>query len=148
MVIAVYRKNDDDTTGIIVIAVVCCAVGTSAVWVIIIYHSQKQFKHREQQLKTFSSRTNHQDTKSELSASSKDSGTGDSRRSNDNLPIDSSKFLILVFFFFKDTFILLLFQILIRKVNLFCLISFYFTIWLINLSYINFFMLIPFFLIS
>ena len=30
----------DPTTGIIVIAVVCCVLGTSLVWVFIIYHTR------------------------------------------------------------------------------------------------------------
>ena len=32
----------DPTTGIIVVAVVCCVLGTSLVWVIIIYHTRRR----------------------------------------------------------------------------------------------------------
>ncbi|KDR15620.1 hypothetical protein L798_09433, partial [Zootermopsis nevadensis] len=34
--------NESDMTGIIIIAVVCCAVGTSIVWVVIIYQTRKR----------------------------------------------------------------------------------------------------------
>lgn len=34
--------DESTTTGIIIIAVVCCVVGTSLVWVIIIYQTRKR----------------------------------------------------------------------------------------------------------
>lgn len=100
---------NDDMAGIIVIAVVCCAVGTSVVWVIIIYQTRKHMTRAPQpsagnsgagmshavDLKMTSDHSpmpllvyghpggqiaNQIDTDSEHS-SSKDSGTGDSKRS-------------------------------------------------------------------
>ena len=34
--------SSDPTTGIIVVAVVCCILGTSLVWVFIIYHTRRR----------------------------------------------------------------------------------------------------------
>lgn len=101
---------NDDMIGIIVIAVVCCAVCTSIVWVAIIYHTRKHMTRASQssssnggagmshveELKMASDHSpvpllvyghpggqiaNQMDTDSEHS-SSKDSGTGDSKRSH------------------------------------------------------------------
>ncbi|BES90893.1 IGc2 [Nesidiocoris tenuis] len=74
-----YSAAADDITGVIIITVVCCAVGTSAIWVIIIYQTRKRFRCTAVP-KDLSSRAIHLDTKSEHSASSKDSGTGDSTK--------------------------------------------------------------------
>lgn len=76
---AAYSAAADDITGVIIITVVCCAVGTSAIWVIIIYQTRKRFRCTAVP-KDLSSRAIHLDTKSEHSASSKDSGTGDSTK--------------------------------------------------------------------
>lgn len=101
---------NDDMAGIIVIAVVCCAVCTSFVWVAIIYQTRKHMTRSSQSspgnpgagmshgvdLKMASDHSpvpllvyghpggqiaNPMDTDSEHS-SSKDSGTGDSKRSH------------------------------------------------------------------
>lgn len=111
---------NDDMAGIIVIAVVCCAVCTSIVWVVIIYQTRKHMSRPSQSsgsnsgagggvqhtvdLKLATDHSpvpllvyghpggqiaNQMDTDSEHS-SSKDSGTGDSKRSHsheDLLPL-------------------------------------------------------------
>lgn len=79
--------NEEDITGVIIITVVCCAVGTSIVWVIIIYQTRKRLNTPPVvQTKTF-----HLDNKSEHSSgSSKDSGTGDStKRSHEDLLLET-----------------------------------------------------------
>lgn len=79
--------NDEDITGVIIITVVCCAVGTSFVWVIIIYQTRKRLSTSvPAQEIVVQTKTFHLDTKSEHSSSSKDSGTGDStKRSHEDL---------------------------------------------------------------
>jgi hypothetical protein len=99
--------NESDMTGIIIITVVCCAVGTSIVWVVIIYQSRKRMgivEVRNDECpypSTLLSATTAPDdrdsaphlfldTNSEHSSGSKDSGTGDSagKHSSDNLLIN------------------------------------------------------------
>ncbi|XP_069692853.1 leucine-rich repeats and immunoglobulin-like domains protein 3 isoform X2 [Periplaneta americana] len=96
--------NESDMTGIIIITVVCCAVGTSVVWVVIIYQTRKRMGIVEVRSddcpypSTLLAATIapddrdsaphlYLDTNSEHSSGSKDSGTGDSagKRSSDNL---------------------------------------------------------------
>ena len=89
-------------TGIIIITVVCCAVGTSIVWVVIIYQTRKRMGIVEVRNdkcpypntllassapKEESAPHLYLDTNSEHSSGSKDSGTGDSagKHSSDNL---------------------------------------------------------------
>lgn len=88
--------NEDDILGLIIITVVCCAVGTSIVWVVIIYRTRQRLNAE--------SSTNDQtpkdttivavtDTQTQMyldtsSQHSKDSGTGDSTNpSNDQLQL-------------------------------------------------------------
>lgn len=84
--------NEEDMKGIIIITVVCCAVGTSIVWVVVIYHTRKrmntpipQFTTDSLQLAPLSTEADHPGTHmftdniSERS-SCKDSGTGDSAK--------------------------------------------------------------------
>ncbi|XP_046683959.1 leucine-rich repeats and immunoglobulin-like domains protein 3 [Homalodisca vitripennis] len=85
-VLPVYdgNVNDEDMTGVIIITVVCCAVGTSVVWVIIIYQTRKRLNPPT------ASPVVHLDNKSEHSSSSKDSGTGDStKRSHEDLLLET-----------------------------------------------------------
>lgn len=92
-----------DMLGIIIITVVCCAVGTSVVWVFIIYHSRKKISQRnattaampEPVVVDFSDKVlQFVDTVSDNS-SCKDSGTGDSaKRSNDDLLPDEYTLII------------------------------------------------------
>lgn len=87
--------TDDDMLGIIIITVVCCAVGTSVVWVVIIYQTRKRiatpinnFALEEVDTREFV------DTTSEHS-SCKDSGTGDSAKHSsvsDNFTLLSGKY--------------------------------------------------------
>lgn len=100
---ATPSNSEEDMMGIIIITVVCCAVGTSIVWVFIIYHTKKrmnsalpQFSPDSLQLAPLSmdvEMTNAQlfnsDNISERS-SCKDSGTGDSakRSSSEIIPCD------------------------------------------------------------
>lgn len=117
---------NDDMVGIIVIAVVCCAVCTSVVWVIIIYQTRKHMtrsspppagspgagmSHAVDLKLTDTSPVpllvyghpggqiaNQMDTDSEHS-SSKDSGTGDSKRSHSHeelLPPPGTTLLVLL----------------------------------------------------
>ncbi|KAL1130028.1 hypothetical protein AAG570_012971, partial [Ranatra chinensis] len=92
-VVSGYGNTVDNITGLIIITVVCCAVGTSCIWVIIIYHTRKRLKN-EEQIKGIFMNGFHLDNKSEHSTSSKDSGTGDStKRSNDDLRAEPSTFV-------------------------------------------------------
>ncbi|XP_014239818.1 leucine-rich repeats and immunoglobulin-like domains protein 3 [Cimex lectularius] len=85
-----YSATADNMTGVIIITVVCCAVGTSAIWVIIIYQTRKRFQINEMAKPV--GKLTHLDNKSEHSASSKDSGTGDStKRSSDEINIENSR---------------------------------------------------------
>ncbi|GLG98860.1 Toll-like receptor 7 [Gryllus bimaculatus] len=90
-------ENENDMTGIIVITVVCCAIGTSIIWVVIIYQTRKKMglvevgtescQYPSTLLPSNLSSAPHLylDTNSEHS-SGKDSGTGDSaKRSSDDL---------------------------------------------------------------
>ena len=85
------------TTGIIVIAVVCCVLGTSLVWVLIIYHTRRRAaRHWEMEGKRMQSTLTglpllggdgdaaKEDPVEEENVSEKDSGTGDSKRSYDH----------------------------------------------------------------
>lgn len=91
------RVNEEDLTGVIIITVVCCAVGTSAIWVIIIYQTRKRLNTPNTGLERIAkTKAFHLDTKSELSSSSKDSGTGDStKRSHEDLLLGTG---ILIYF--------------------------------------------------
>uniref|UniRef100_A0ABD2VZI8 Ig-like domain-containing protein n=1 Tax=Trichogramma kaykai TaxID=54128 RepID=A0ABD2VZI8_9HYME len=90
--------SEEHVLGIIIIAVVCCAVGTSLIWVAIIYQSRKKSINKDAQSSGGqaggaiggTAQTEHEthlylDTSSQHS---KDSGTGDSTNpSNDQLQI-------------------------------------------------------------
>lgn len=89
--------NEDDMLGLIIITVVCCAVGTSIVWVVIIYQTRRRLNaaqngNRHPTTVVSSVPPEHElethlylDTSSQHS---KDSGTGDSTNpSNDQLQI-------------------------------------------------------------
>lgn len=88
--------NEDDILGLIIITVVCCAVGTSIVWVVIIYQTRRRLNALSQ--------TRHSQPSSAIAATvadtqthiyletssqhSKDSGTGDSTNpSSDQLQL-------------------------------------------------------------
>lgn len=73
--------------GVIIIALVCCVVGTSALWVIIIYQTRKGFSNSAS--KHVINQQILADNKSENSASSKDSGTGNStKKSTEDLQLE------------------------------------------------------------
>ncbi|XP_058810468.1 leucine-rich repeats and immunoglobulin-like domains protein 3 isoform X2 [Phymastichus coffea] len=87
--------NEDDMLGLIIITVVCCAVGTSIVWVVIIYQTRRRLNaaqtgNRQPNTVLPNAPAEHEmethlylDTSSQHS---KDSGTGDSTNpSNDQL---------------------------------------------------------------
>ncbi|XP_013186498.2 leucine-rich repeats and immunoglobulin-like domains protein 3 [Amyelois transitella] len=96
--------NEKDMTGIIIIAVVCCAVGTSIIWVVIIYHTRRRMAPAVRSFPTENLKMTQvvrsdsdspqmfPDTISEHS-SCKDSGTGDSAKqtSFDGVPTDRSE---------------------------------------------------------
>ncbi|XP_076176915.1 uncharacterized protein LOC143151537 isoform X2 [Ptiloglossa arizonensis] len=88
--------NEDDILGLIIITVVCCAVGTSIVWVVIIYQTRRRLNVVVQNGNVQPSTTvvtAVPDTQTHLyletsSQHSKDSGTGDSTNpSNDQLQL-------------------------------------------------------------
>ncbi|XP_001602155.3 leucine-rich repeats and immunoglobulin-like domains protein 3 [Nasonia vitripennis] len=88
--------NEDDMLGLIIITVVCCAVGTSIVWVVIIYQTRRRLNAAQntssrQSLKIIASALPEPETHLYLDTSSqhsKDSGTGDSTNpSNDQLQL-------------------------------------------------------------
>ena len=87
--------NEDDMLGLIIITVVCCAVGTSIVWVVIIYQTRQRLNAshnaNRQSLSRVVSSAPEMQTQSYLDTSSqhsKDSGTGDSTNpSNDQLEL-------------------------------------------------------------
>ncbi|XP_076760869.1 leucine-rich repeats and immunoglobulin-like domains protein 3 isoform X2 [Xylocopa sonorina] len=88
--------NEDDILGLIIITVVCCAVGTSIVWVVIIYQTRRRLNAVAQGRNPQSSTTiaaTGADTQTHLyletsSQHSKDSGTGDSTNpSSDQLQL-------------------------------------------------------------
>ncbi|XP_059054208.1 leucine-rich repeats and immunoglobulin-like domains protein 3 [Achroia grisella] len=95
--------NEEDMTGIIIITVVCCAVGTSIIWVVIIYHTRRRTASAVRSFPTENIKMTqvvHSDSESpqmfsdNLSehSSCKDSGTGDSAQqtSFDGVPTDKS----------------------------------------------------------
>ncbi|XP_041976953.1 leucine-rich repeats and immunoglobulin-like domains protein 3 isoform X2 [Aricia agestis] len=95
--------KEEDMTGIIIITVVCCAVGTSIIWVVIIYHTRRRMAGAVRQYPAESVKMTqvvHSDSESphmfpdNLSehSSCKDSGTGDSAKqtSFDGVPTDKS----------------------------------------------------------
>jgi len=88
-------KSSDPTTGIIVIAVVCCVVGTSLVWVFIIYQTRRRASRPDWEVE---GKTLHTIStglpllgdpelkeRNDDEGSERDSGTGDSKRSYDNM---------------------------------------------------------------
>lgn len=95
--------NEKDMTGIIIITAVCCAVGTSIIWVVIIYHTRRRmaravpafpaesFKMTQIVHSDRDSPQLFPDNISERS-SCKDSGTGDSAKqtSFDGVPTERS----------------------------------------------------------
>lgn len=83
--------NEKDMTGIIIITVVCCAVGTSIIWVVIIYHTRRRMAGAVHTFPTESMKMTqvvHSDSDSPQMfpdnvsdhSSCKDSGTGDSAK--------------------------------------------------------------------
>nr|XP_026494997.1 leucine-rich repeats and immunoglobulin-like domains protein 3 isoform X1 [Vanessa tameamea] len=96
--------KEEDMTGIIIITVVCCAVGTSIIWVVIIYHTRRRMAgavHMYPSESVKMTQVVHSDSDSpqmfpdNLSehSSCKDSGTGDSAKqtSFDGVPSDRSE---------------------------------------------------------
>ncbi|XP_046746528.1 leucine-rich repeats and immunoglobulin-like domains protein 3 isoform X1 [Diprion similis] len=88
--------NEDDMLGIIIITVVCCAVGTSVVWVVIIYQTRRRLSINQsapQQFQVVTSAPVLTEAQTHLyldtsSQHSKDSGTGDSTNpSSDQLQL-------------------------------------------------------------
>lgn len=87
--------NEDDMMGLIIITVVCCAVGTSIVWVVIIYQTRRRLnatQNDNRQVTAVATATAPEhETHLYLETSSqhsKDSGTGDSTNpSNDQLQL-------------------------------------------------------------
>jgi len=98
--------SSDPTTGIIVVAVVCCILGTSLVWVFIIYHTRRRGNQQDWEIDkrtVVGGMTTLGESGLPLlaqesiparkpiplpvddSASERDSGTGDSKRSFDNI---------------------------------------------------------------
>ncbi|CAH0406566.1 unnamed protein product [Chilo suppressalis] len=93
--------NEEDMTGIIIITVVCCAVGTSIIWVVIIYHTRRRMAGTVRNYPTESMKMTqviHSDSESPQMfpdnisehSSCKDSGTGDSAKQNsfDGVPVE------------------------------------------------------------
>jgi hypothetical protein len=103
--------NEDDMLGLIIITVVCCAVGTSIVWVVIIYQTRRRL-NASQNASRQSTKINpttlpeleahlYLDTSSQHS---KDSGTGDSTNpSNDQLQLCLPGIRTLIINFRMDT---------------------------------------------
>ncbi|XP_020708763.2 leucine-rich repeats and immunoglobulin-like domains protein 3 isoform X2 [Athalia rosae] len=87
--------NEDDMLGIIIITVVCCAVGTSVVWVVIIYQTRRRLSinHNPTSQSQVTSLPVGNEAQTHLyldtsSQHSKDSGTGDSTNpSSDQLQL-------------------------------------------------------------
>ncbi|XP_066589218.1 leucine-rich repeats and immunoglobulin-like domains protein 3 [Prorops nasuta] len=87
--------NEDDILGLIIITVVCCAVGTSVVWVVIIYQTRRRLSasHNTNSQPVTSILPIVTETQTHLfldtsSQHSKDSGTGDSTNpSSDQLQL-------------------------------------------------------------
>lgn len=88
--------TEDDMLGIIIITVVCCAVGTSIVWVVIIYQTRKRVTTPTNNFAMTEVDTRvYVDTSSEHS-SCKDSGRGDSAKHSsisDNFTLLSGNFI-------------------------------------------------------
>lgn len=93
--------KEEDMTGIIIITVVCCAVGTSIIWVVIIYHTRRRMAgtvHNFPAENMNMTQVVHSDSDSPQMfpdnisehSSCKDSGTGDSAKqtSFDGVPTD------------------------------------------------------------
>ncbi|KAI4499510.1 hypothetical protein M0802_005406 [Mischocyttarus mexicanus] len=90
-------SNEDNILGLIIITIVCCAVGTSIVWVVIIYQTRKRLNNTRNATNTQQTSTTVISTAPEnpthmyldtSSQHSKDSGTGDSTNpSNDQLQL-------------------------------------------------------------
>lgn len=79
-------------------------MGTSFVWVIIIYQTRKRLSTSvPAQEIVVQTKTFHLDTKSEHSSSSKDSGTGDStKRSHEDLLLGTAgEFLVLQWYMYR-----------------------------------------------
>ncbi|XP_045518715.1 leucine-rich repeats and immunoglobulin-like domains protein 3 [Pieris brassicae] len=96
--------KEENMTGIIIITVVCCAVGTSIIWVVIIYHTRRRMAGAIRSYPTESVKMTqvvHSDSDSphmfpdntSEHSSCKDSGTGDSAKqtSFDGVPTDRSE---------------------------------------------------------
>ncbi|XP_047510150.1 leucine-rich repeats and immunoglobulin-like domains protein 3 [Pieris napi] len=96
--------KEENMTGIIIITVVCCAVGTSIIWVVIIYHTRRRMARAMRSYPTESVKMTqvvHSDSDSphmfpdntSEHSSCKDSGTGDSAKqtSFDGVPTDRSE---------------------------------------------------------
>ncbi|XP_022117025.2 leucine-rich repeats and immunoglobulin-like domains protein 3 [Pieris rapae] len=96
--------KEENMTGIIIITVVCCAVGTSVIWVVIIYHTRRRMAGAMRSYPTESVKMTqvvHSDSDSphmfpdntSEHSSCKDSGTGDSAKqtSFDGVPTDRSE---------------------------------------------------------
>lgn len=87
--------NEDDMLGLIMITVVCCAVGTSIVWVVIIYQTRRRLNaaHNTSGQPPLTAIPTTADGQTHLyldtsSQHSKDSGTGDSTNpSSDQLQL-------------------------------------------------------------
>ncbi|XP_066906291.1 leucine-rich repeats and immunoglobulin-like domains protein 3 [Halyomorpha halys] len=83
-----YSASCENMIGVIIIALVCCVVGTSALWVIIIYQTRKGFSNNNAP-KHIINQQILADNKSENSSSSKDSGTGNStKKSSEDLQLE------------------------------------------------------------
>ncbi|XP_050672375.1 leucine-rich repeats and immunoglobulin-like domains protein 3 [Leptidea sinapis] len=96
--------KEENMTGIIIITVVCCAVGTSTIWVVIIYHTRRRMAGAVRNYPTESVKMTqvvHSDSESphifpdniSEHSSCKDSGTGDSAKqtSFDGVPTERSE---------------------------------------------------------
>lgn len=88
LVIPSMPMSDDAMMGIIIITVVCCAVGTSIVWVVIIYQTRKRVRGGATNMMSAGTALSevgdkrvYMDNSSDHS-SCKDSGTGDSAKNS------------------------------------------------------------------
>lgn len=111
LVIPSMPMSDDDMMGIIIITVVCCAVGTSVVWVVIIYQTRKRISATSvisagTALSEVVDNRVYMDNSSDHS-SCKDSGTGDSAK---NSTVGDNFNLLPGMFFFFFLFILFNFR--------------------------------------
>lgn len=84
-----YSTSCDNITGVMIISIVCCAVGTSAVWVIIIYQTRRHLSNNHLSSKDLIHQRTTLDNKSDNSSTSKDSGTGNStKRSTEDFRLE------------------------------------------------------------